>query len=241
MEQLASLIGWAPIALIAIALIPIGIFFYNRELSNKDITLHRLEFEIQHLKQELENSKQYRVDVMVQSLTDRVRLLNERLENLNAEKESEQKARKLIEQEQEKVQHELEIAHSDINALKERLKSYENDLDDLLDDYCEICDPDDEHPGANFINWFSSMYKIEGDKELVERVGDCNYCFSPQVKCKICGAVTSLDLDFLDEQTECNGGCGTVYTIVSYVEDKSLQYSIRVSRLEAESEDNYPF
>lgn len=228
-KDFAGWTGWFPITVGAIIVMLLGRYFYDREITFKNLQINKL-------KDDLEDSKQYRVDVLVQNLTQRVQALNKTLEDLNAEKETGERQRKTIEQEKDNVLSQLEIAHSDIINLKERLKSYEEDLEGLIEDYCEICDPDEDHPGANFIEWGTSMYEITGDEDLVDKVGYCNYCTSPQIKCNVCGSVTSINLDS-DEQTECNGGCGVIFTLVSYVEDKSLQYSIRASRMELESDN----
>jgi len=228
LEKLASLTGWAPIALLAIALIPIGIFFYNRELSNKDVTIQRLSIE-------LENSKQYSPSLLIQNLGQHVKeyeneigRLNEELRILNDEVETETRRKSIIEQEKNNVLSQLEIARSDILKLKEQLKSYEEDLEGLIDDYCEICDPDEDHPGGNFIDWGSAVYPLTGLEEFVEKVGSCNYCNSPQIKCAICESITSINLDDYDK-VECAGGsCGVVYQIV--VDHREHNYEIEVSR-----------
>jgi len=56
-------------------------------------------------------------------------------------------------------------------------------------------------------------YPVDGDSLLVDDVGYCNYCTSPQIKCKICGTVTSLDLNDTTSDMECLGGCGNYYRL----------------------------
>lgn len=201
---------------------------YQRELAIKDAT-------IQGLNSELENAKQYRVDILVQRLTQRVKSLTENLEALSIEKETEQRQRKTIEQEKVVILKQLETVRLDVINLKERLKSFDENLSELIDDYCENCTllnlPDEEHPWANFIIWGSAMCKVTGDENLVSKVGYCNYCTSPQIKCGVCGSVNSINLGS-DEKLECVGGCGVIFTVDTFVEDKSMQYSINVSRLE---------
>lgn len=219
-KELADWTGWFPITIGAAIVMLLGRYFYDREIKFKDL-------QIDKLKNDLEDSKQYRVDVLVQNLTQRVQALNKALEDLGAEKETEQRQRKTIEQEKENVLRQLEVAHSDIINLKERLNSYEEDLNNLIDDYCEICDPDENHPGANIIDWGSAVYPLTGHEELVEKVGSCNFCNSPQIKCNVCGSVTSINLDDFDK-VECAGECGVMYQIV--VNHREHDYEIEVSR-----------
>src|SRR5687768_3274495 len=78
LERLALWIGWAPIAIIEFLFMIVAKFIYDRELSNKNTTIQRLN-------SELENSKQYRVDILVQSLSERVKTGNEEIERLKAD------------------------------------------------------------------------------------------------------------------------------------------------------------
>jgi hypothetical protein len=66
---------------------------------------------------------------------------------------------------------------------------------------------------------------VTGQDELVKKVGSCNYCNSPQMKCAVCGSVTSINLDSY-EKVECTGGCGVIYQIVVDYDE----YEIEVSR-----------
>jgi hypothetical protein len=225
-KDFASWVGWFPVTIGTILVMLLGKYFFDREVSFKDLQINKL-------KDDVENSKQFQVDLMVQKLIQRTQTLTKMLEDLNSEKESEQREKKMIEHEKETVLKELESARSDVLTLREQLKSYENDLDDLIDDqdYCDICDPDEDHMFSNMIDWYGNYgYSTTGDETLIEKLGCCMYCNSPQIKCQVCGSVTSIDLD-REEENECSGGCGNLYTLISYVEDKSLQYKIRVSRM----------
>ena len=213
LEKLALWIGWAPIALIEFLFMIAAKFLYDRELSNKEITIQRLN-------SELEISKQYRVDVLIQSLSERVKTGNEEIERLRADAATSKAELK----EKESQQKEL---YQEVGKLKTRLKDYENDLDDLIDHYCNLCDPEEDHLGENIIMWGSSVYPLTGLEELVEKVGTCNYCNSPQIKCSICGSITSISLDDHDK-IECVGECGVMYQIV--VDYREHDYEIEVSR-----------
>jgi hypothetical protein len=213
LEKLALWIGWAPIAILEFLFMVVAKFFYERELSNKETTIQRLN-------RDLENSKQYQVDVLVQSLSERVKAGNEEIERLRADAET--STAEL--EERENQQREL---YQKVVELKARLKDYENDLDNLIDDYCDICDPDEDHPGANIIMWGSAIYPLTGLEELIQKVGSCNYCNSPQIKCNVCGSITSINLDDYDK-VECAGGCGVMYQIV--VNHREHDYEIEVSR-----------
>ncbi len=231
LDKLASLTGWAPIALVVIALIPVGVFFYSRELSNKDVTIQRLNLE-------LENSKQYQVDVLVQNLSQRTKVLTEELERLNNEVETENRKRTLIEQEKAEIQNQLDLAQSDAIALKQRLEPLEKELDDLLGeraepDYCRVCDVDDEHVMMNTIVWGFGGDELVGDTSLVENEGTCLYCGSTNLKCKICESITGIDGNSHDDVIECEGGCGTLYIQQSFFGDRS-EHKIKVSRMAAE-------
>ncbi len=231
LEKLALWIGWAPIAIMEFLFMVAAKFFYDRELSNKDTTIQQLNFNIQSLHDELENSKQYQVDILVKSLSERVNIANQEIERLSIDHNASQE--ELAARKQE-----LLVAQNETILLRAKLQKFEDELDDLLEpDYCETCDPDEDHMFANYIDWMAGeMYPLIGDAQLVERVGYCNYCTNPQVKCQVCGSITSLNLES-DEEFECTGGCGNIYTIHSYIADKSMHYEIKVSRMEPDSDD----
>jgi ribosomal protein S27E len=235
-DKLASLTGWAPIALIAIVLIPIGIFFYTRELSNKDVTIQRLSME--H-----ENAKQYTPSLLVQNLGQHVKeyeaeisRLNEKLRNLNNEVETETRKKSIIEQEKLEIQKQLDLARSEALELQERLEPLEKELDDLLGvraelDFCRVCTVDEEHVMLNTIYWGGRSGKLVGDTALVEE-GVCSYCASVNLKCKVCGAITGIDASATDV-IECEGCYETLYTPLSFF-GKKLDNTIKVSRLVSE-------
>jgi hypothetical protein len=226
-KELSVWTGWFPITIGAVIVMLLGKYFYDREINFKDS-------QIEKLKDDLEDLKQYTPSLLIQNLGKHVKeyeqeigRLNERLRILNDEVATETRKKSVIEQERNDVLSQLEIAHSDVLKLKDQLKSYEDDLDDLVEDYCEICDPDENHSGENFINWGSAVYPLTGLEELVEKVGTCNYCSSPQIKCSICGSITSINLDDYDK-VECAGECGVKYQIV--VDYHEHDYEIEVSR-----------
>ncbi|MBV5323669.1 hypothetical protein JZU51_02835, partial [bacterium] len=179
----------------------------------------------------LENSKQYRVDVLVRNHSERINALTQELEKLNTEISTEQRQRKTIESEKANILGQLTDARSDIITLRKELRSYEEDLGDLLEDFCENCVPDENHPGANFIQWGSALYPITGLEELVDKAGHCNYCSSPQIKCRECGSITSINTDFF-ENIECSGECGVIYRMIVV----HNEYEIEVSRNGGEDE-----
>ena len=233
MEQLALWVGWAPIALIAIALIPVGIFFYTRELSNKDVTIQRLSLE-------LENAKQYTPSLLVQNLGQHVKeyegeisRLNEKLRSLNNEVETETRKKSIIEQEKLEIQKELDFARTEALELQKRLEPLEKELDDLLGvnaepDFCQVCTVDEEHVLLNTIVWGGRSGKLIGDIALVEE-GVCSYCASVNLKCKVCGAITGIDASATNV-IECEGCNETLYTPLSFF-DKKLDSRIKISRL----------
>ena len=205
---------------------------YSQELAIKDST-------IQSLRIEIENLKQYPVDVLVQNLSQRTKVLTEELERLNNEVETENRKGNLIEQEKAEIQTQLDVAQSDAIALKQRLEPLEKELDDLLGemaepDYCEVCDPDEEHIMLNTISWGLANNDLVGDTALVEKQGVCFYCNSTNLKCKVCGSITGIDDNSRNDTVECEGGCGTLYTLLSFFGDKSIEHAIKVSRIEGE-------
>jgi len=207
-KELANWVGWLPITLVVIIMMLLGKYFYGREIKFKDL-------QIGNLKDDLEDSKQYRIDLLVQSLEQRVKSLNGELERLNGEKETEQRKKKEIEQEKDAVYRDLEQAQKEVNALKEDLERYENALNELGDnepDYCGVCEVDGEHIMANTIGWGFSGEKLIGDTMLIEKQGECLYCGASHLKCKICGSTTGIDTN--SPETECEGGCGNVYRLV---------------------------
>lgn len=224
-DQIVPSIGWGSIAaiefLIIFLSIPVMRFYlirevnsYKRELAVKDAT-------IQNLSMQLEDSRQYRVDTLVQSLAERVKIENQENERLRSDV-------KLSRDESEKKEQQRQELRQEIIALKKKLKSYEKELDDLLDNYCDVCDPDEEDSHINFVWWGTSECNVIDPENLIGKIGHCNYCQSPQIKCSVCSCLTSIDLEGA-EKVECNGGCGVVSTVSSYIEDKSQQYEIKAS------------
>lgn len=227
-KELANWIGWFPITVGAVIVMLLGRYFYDREIAFKNL-------QIDGLKDDLEDSKQYRVDVLVQNLSQRIKVSTEELERLNNEVETENRKRSLIEKEKTEIQKQLDLAQLDALALKERLEPLERELDDLLGeraepDFCRVCDVDDEHVMMNTIIWGYEGDKLIGDPPLVESEGTCLYCGSTNLKCKICGSITGIDNGSLDDIIECAGECGTVYTQQSFFGDRS-ERKIKVLRM----------
>jgi hypothetical protein len=218
-KEFAVWVGWFPIAIGSAIVIILGKHFYEREISIRDQR-------IGYLKDEIETGKAYQYDEVYKRLTERLKTLNQELGIAKSESDTKQDKIK-------QIYGDLAIAYSEIYDLQAKLRKFDDQLGELLEpEYCEICDPEEDHSGANFIYWGTSMCEITGDENLVSQVGHCNYCISPQIKCGVCGSVTSINLES-DERTECTGGCGVVFTIDSYVEDHLLQHSINVSRIES--------
>ncbi|MBI5934688.1 MAG: hypothetical protein HY867_13360 [Chloroflexi bacterium] len=218
-KEFAVWTGWFPITIGTVVVIFLGKYFYSREIEFKDS-------QIDKLKSDLEDSKQYRVDVLVQSLSERVKFQNEEMERLREDQNS-SKA-ELTQKEKE-----LRITLEEIQTLRTSLRQYEDQLNDLLDDdsdYCQICDPDDEHLMANSIAWGFGGDELVGDVLLVDKEGTCCYCGSTSIKCKLCGAVTGINYDSSDERFECEGGCGTIFEPLSFFGDKSIEHKIKVYR-----------
>lgn len=233
-EQIAPWSGWLPIAAIEfllVVLLPIAIKFYykretdnfKRELAIKDATIQRFEVEI-------ENSKQFRTDLLVQSLSERVKIGNEELERAREDKNSSQAT--IIAKE-----HELLTMQDEIRNFKTQLQQYEEQLDDLLGvnaelDLCRVCDVDEEHVMMNTIYWGGKSSKLVGDTDLVVE-GVCSYCASTNLKCKVCGAITGIDASTTDV-IECEGCYDTLYTPLSFFgkkNDNKIKIARRMSEL----------
>ena len=229
-EQIAPWSGWLPIAAIEfllVVLLPIAIkFYYNREIDTFKRELAIKDATIQGLEVEIENSKQFRVDVLVQSLSERVKIGNQELERAREDKNSSQE--KIVAKEQE-----LLTMQDEIRDLKTQLQQYEDQLDDLLGgraelDICRVCTVDEERVMMNTIYWGGKSGKLVGDTDLVEE-GVCSYCASLNLKCKVCGAITGIDASATDV-IECEGCNETLYTPSSFF-GKNIDDKIKVSRL----------
>jgi len=81
----------------------------------------------------------------------------------------------------------------------------------ILDDYCEECDPGDEHPPA-ILEWFGNG-DITGDVDKVSAIGYCNWCRSLHLRCSKCKQVTGIPEALYGSPVECMGGCGTSFTV----------------------------
>ena len=220
-KEFAAWVGWFPISLGSIIVLLLGKNFYEREISIRN---QRIE----QLKDEIETGKAYQYDEVYERLTKRVKTLSEELEFAKSETG--------VKQERiEEINKNLEIAYSEIRDLHKKLKYLDEQLEDLLDtepDYCQVCDVDDEHVLLNVISWGGNYDALTGDTYLVEKIGTCMYCGSINVKCKECGSITGFDGNSRNGTVECEGGCGTFYTLSSFRDDKSTRYSIKVSQLE---------
>lgn len=212
-KELAIWTGWFPIFLGTIIVMLAGKYLYEQRIS--------------HLKDELESGKAYQYDLVYARLSERTKILNQELEIAHSESNTKQ-------EEINRIENDLLSAHSEIRELQSKLRKFDEQLEELVesDDYCDVCDPDEDDSYINFIHWGTSACDIVDNENLIGKVGHCNYCQSPQIKCSVCSCLTSIDLEG-DEKVECNGGCGVVFTVSSYIEDKSQQYVIKAS-LESE-------
>lgn len=245
-EQVIPIIGLKNFAiiefLIIVALIVISKYYFDKEVRSYKRELAIKDTTIQGLSIELENSKQYSPSFLIQNLGQHIKeyenevgRLNEKLGFLNNEVETETRKKSIIEQEKSEIQKKLDLAQSDILALRQRLEPLEKELDYLIGemaepDFCRVCDVDDDHIMMNTIGWGFGGEKLAGDTALIEKKGVCSYCGSTNLKCKVCGTVTGIDSNSNDE-IECEGGCGNVYTLLSFMGDKSMQYVIKISRM----------
>lgn len=218
-KEFAAWVGWFPISLGAILTILLGKHFYEREISIRN---QRIE----HLKDEIETGKAYQYDEVYERLTKRVKTLNEELVAVESESSSKQ-------EHIDKIKHELDKAYSEVHDLRDKLKYFDKQLGDLLEpDYCQVCDVDDEHVLLNVISWGYDDDTLTGDTFLVEKIGTCLYCGSINVKCNECGSITGFYENSRNSVVECEGGCGTFFTLSSFRYDKSTRYSIKVSQME---------
>ncbi len=233
-EQIIPIIGLKNFAVLEFLAI-VAIFAFAKYSSGKESKSNNKEIAIkdstiQSLNIALENSKQYQVDVLVQNLSQRTKVLTEELERLNNEVETETRKRNTIEKEKAEIQNQLDLAQSEALALKNRLEPLEKELDYLLGenaepDICRVCDVDDEHILMNTIYWGGRSGKLVGDIALVEE-GVCSYCSSVNLKCKVCGAITGIDISATDV-IECEGCYDTLYTPSSFF-GKKLDDTIKL-------------
>ncbi len=221
-KELAIWTGWFPITIGAVIVMLLGKYFYDRESNFK-------EAQIKKLKDDLEDSKQYRVDVLVSSLDERVSIANRELERLREDKNSSQ-------QEIASKEEEISSAKNEIRDLRAQLQKYEEHLDNLLDnelDYCTLCDVDDERIMMNVILWDYVKNGLVGDTALVKKTGTCSYCGGTNIKCQVCESITGI-YDHVRHTVECEGGCGNYYKVIPEVIEKSTIYKVKVSRTEDE-------
>lgn len=228
-KELAVWTGWFPITIGAAIVMLLGRYFYDREIKFKDTQIIKL-------KDDLEASKQFQVDVLVQNLSHRTKVLTEELERLNGEVTTENHKRNQIEQEKITIQEQLDLTQSDALKLRERLEQLEDELDNLLGiraepDICRVCDVDDEHVLMNTIYWGGKSGRLVGDTDLVKE-GVCSYCASINLKCKVCGEITGINPGVKDV-VECEGCYHTLYTPLSFFSKKS-DNKIKVSRRASE-------
>lgn len=128
-------------------------------------------------------------------------------------------------------QGELEILLTETRAFQERLRFYADELGQLVkDEYCQACQPGEAHFLENGIDWHGNEYFLAGDTGLVAELGHCRYCAAPQIKCRVCGAVTSLDPH--SAGSECSGGCGNLYALEAEPGGSAQRPIIQISRPE---------
>jgi len=88
----------------------------------------------------------------------------------------------------------------------EELREYRITLD-----YCEECDPGEDHfPGV--IDWHG-QWGIDGDADKVAAVGWCDWCNTIHLRCLKCGTATGIPDVLYGEPVECLGGCGTTFVV----------------------------
>lgn len=75
---------------------------------------------------------------------------------------------------------------------------------------CELCDPGEERPPA-LVSW--SPLLNDGQAEPVLDVGQCSWCSGLSVRCSACGSVRAVSESEYDEELECEGECGLVFTV----------------------------
>ena len=93
-------------------------------------------------------------------------------------------------------------------------------------DYCEYCGSGDEH--SNFIQWGGSV-EMDWDFYKVKEVGRCNWCNMLYVKCMDCGSITGIPDLMYNQPVECQGECGTVFTVqTEYAGQGMLEYTLVV-------------
>jgi hypothetical protein len=224
LKLIAEWTGWNSVAGLLFAAILAIIFIYTREISIRDQRIGKL-------KDELEASKAYQYDNVYLRITNNLKTLNEEL--TAAESESNSKQEHI-----DKIKHELDKAYSEVRDLRDKLKYFDEQLGDLLEpDYCQVCDVDDDHVMMNTISWGYGGDNLVGDTSLVDKEGVCSYCGSTNLKCKLCGAVTGINFDSSKDTFECEGGCGTFYTLLTFLGDKSMEHTIKVSRMDLESDE----
>lgn len=93
-------------------------------------------------------------------------------------------------------------------------------------DYCEYCGSGDRH--SSFIQWGSAT-DLDWDFYKVKEVGRCSWCNILHVKCLKCGSITGIPDLMFNQPIECQGGCGTVFTVkTEYVGHGMLEYTLAV-------------
>jgi hypothetical protein len=228
---IANWIGWPAVAGLLILVISILVYIHSEQK-------HTFQAKIDVLQMELENLKATSTDILIQRVLTRHKIAMEEIASLSEERQSMQKEKEKYVQEIEQREEEIIELRQHASDLVNRLIEYKEELKEAfnLDDYCDVCDPDEDHMEKNYIEWLGHPYvELEGDTELVKKFGSCNYCFSPSIQCAICGTITSINMDG-PELIECEGGCGLSYLISDNRRDKDDLVSIIVRSPEAENE-----
>jgi len=96
--------------------------------------------------------------------------------------------------------------------------------DESVDDYCEICDPDEDHILANYIDWTGDGVSYGDGKDKIASIGRCNFCNGISLRCAKCGAITGVNEGEYGRNVECNGGCGIIFR-VTYLRDGGEEVS----------------
>jgi hypothetical protein len=99
-------------------------------------------------------------------------------------------------------------------AKKSRVKLEIKTLEELSKykvafDYCEECDPGEDHfPGV--IHW-TGFEGLSGDEDKINEAGHCDWCGSLHLRCQECNSITGIPEALYQEDIECLGGCGTIF------------------------------
>ncbi len=101
-------------------------------------------------------------------------------------------------------------------AKKSRVKLEIKTLEELRQykitfDFCEECDPGDDHfPGV--VQWHG-FEGLTGDVEKIAAAGSCDWCGGLHIRCHTCEAITGIQEALYEEPIECLGGCGTTFIV----------------------------